>query len=123
MSNCLEAVQPPKPPPSSNRLTSRHIGAVRTHVDEAPLEDLLHDGRVHGWLCGLVCLPRCLWVGKEEVGGLLDGPHEGLDLWAVGEEKGLVGDVEDGAEAAAAQVAQPAVRERGGRKGWTVSRA
>ena len=73
-------------------------------VGEAALEDLAVGGRVQGAFEVDELRPGGVGVGEDEVGRALDGAQEGADLLRIGGEEGVVGDVQDAAEAAAPQL-------------------
>lgn len=78
------------------------VGQVR----EAALEDLTVHGCVqHGFEVDEQ-RPRFLGVLKHKVGGAFDGTHERADLVGVLCDERIVADVQDGAEAAAAEFGQ-----------------
>lgn len=76
---------------------------VTTEVGVRALEDLAVDWGTHDGLDVDVFLVCLLGRGENVVGGALDGTHELADLILVGSQEGVVGDVQNGAEAAAAQ--------------------
>jgi hypothetical protein len=75
-------------------------------VRKRSLEDLAVQRRRHGRLKGFVLSPSFFRAGKDEIRRLLDGLHEGADFAWVLCDEGLVADVQDRAEAAAAQLGE-----------------
>ena len=80
-----------------------HILEVLREVRVRALVDLAVDWVSHLRLDVDVFLVRLGGAGNDIVGSTLDGTHERSDLLLVGSDKGIVGDVQDGAETAAAQ--------------------
>lgn len=79
------------------------IFQVLREIRKTPLEDFAVQRRAHDGFEIDVFGPCLLGMGQDEIGGALDGAHKGFDLvWVLCEEF-LVANVEDGAEAAAAQ--------------------
>lgn len=83
-----------------------HVLQVLGEVGEAALEDLAVQVGAHDGLEGDVLGPRRLGLREDKVGRALDGTHEGAGLGRVLAEERLVANVEDGAEAAAAQLGE-----------------
>lgn len=79
---------------------------VLGEVGVAALKDLPVELGVHDGLEVDVLLPGLVGVGENKVRGLLDGSHEGADLVRVLRNELFVSNVEDGAEAAAAELGQ-----------------
>lgn len=79
---------------------------VLGEVGVAALKDLPVELGVHDGLEVDVLLPGLVGVGENKVRGLLDGSHEGADLFRVLRDELFVSNVEDGAEAAAAELGQ-----------------
>lgn len=83
-----------------------HILQVRAKVGKAALEDLAVRGRVHGRLEINKLLPRLVRVGEHKVGRALARAQERADLVRVRADESVVANVQDAAEAAAAQLRQ-----------------
>jgi len=79
---------------------------VTAEVGVGALENLAVDGGSHDGLHVNVFLVGASGVGNDGVGGTLDGAHELVDLVLVGGQERVVGNVQDRAEAAAAQLGQ-----------------
>lgn len=79
---------------------------VLREVREAALEDLAVESGAHDGLEVDVLGPRLLGLGEHEVGRFLDGAHERADLVRVLRDELLIADVQDAAEAAAAQLGE-----------------
>lgn len=79
---------------------------VLAEVREAPLEDLAVELRAHDGLEVDVLEPGPLGLLDHKVGGALDGAQERADPGRVLGDEPVVADVQDGAEAAAAQLGQ-----------------
>lgn len=81
-----------------------HILEVLREVRVRALVDLAVDWVSHLRLDIDVLLVRLSGAGNDIVGSALDRPHERSDLVLVCGDEGIVGDVQDGAEAAASQL-------------------
>jgi hypothetical protein len=79
---------------------------VLGEVRKAPFKDLAVELRAHHGLEVDVLEPGLLGLLEHKVGGALDGAQEGADLVRVLSDKPVVADVQDGAEAAAAQLGE-----------------
>lgn len=79
---------------------------VLGEVGERALEDLAVKGRSHSGLNIDVSLVSLLGLRKDKVGGLLDSLHELGNLVLVGGKEVVVGNVKDGAEAAASELGE-----------------
>lgn len=82
------------------------ISTVARHVGERSLKDASADGVLHALLEQLEVFPGLLRLVEEVVCGPLDGTHEGAHLFRVLMNEAVVGDVEDRAEAATAELGQ-----------------
>jgi hypothetical protein len=83
-----------------------HILEVLREVRVRALVDLAVDRICHLRLDVDVQLVRLGRVGNDIVGSALDGTHKRSDFVLVRSDEGVVGDVQDGAEAAAAQLGE-----------------
>lgn len=83
-----------------------HIFQILREVREAPLKDLAVQLSSHSGLEVRVLRPSLLWVAQDEVCSLFNRPHESADFVRVFGYELLVADVENRAEAAAAQLGQ-----------------
>lgn len=94
-------------PVCSNLLpVTLHILEVLREVGVRALVDLAVDWVSHLRLDINVLLVRLSGVGDNIVGSALDRTHEGSDLVLVRGDEGIVGDVQDGAEAAASKLGE-----------------
>ena len=80
-----------------------HVLDILAEEGVGALEDLAVDGGAHDGLHVDVFLVRLRGSRDHVVGGALDGTQELAHLLRVGSQEGVVGDVQDAAEAAAAQ--------------------
>lgn len=83
-----------------------HVLEILREVRVRALIDLAVDRVSHLRLNVDVLLVRLSGVGNNIVGSTLDRPHERSDPVLVRGDEGIVGDVQDGAEAAAAQLGE-----------------
>ena len=83
-----------------------NILQILREVGVAALENLTVERRAHDGFEVDVLGPRLLGLGEDEVRGFLHGAHESADfVWVLLDEV-FVADVQDGAEAAAAQLGE-----------------
>lgn len=83
-----------------------HVLQVRAEISVRAFEDLPVDGRRHDGLDVDVFLVGLRRVREDVVGRLFDGFHELGDFVRVLGDEGLVADVQNGAEAAAAELGE-----------------
>lgn len=83
-----------------------NILQVRAEVSVGALEDLLVDRCRHDRLDVNVLLISRGGIGEHVIGSFLDGSHELGDFLGVLGDESFVGDVQDGAEAAAAELGE-----------------
>jgi hypothetical protein len=79
---------------------------VGAEVCEATLEDLAVCRRVHGRLEVAELLPCLVWLSEHKIRSALARTHECANLLGVLLDEGVVADVEDAAEAAAAELSE-----------------
>lgn len=79
---------------------------VLAEVGKAALKDLAVESSAHDGLEVDVLCPRLLGLGKDKIGGLLDGAEERADLFGVLRKELLVTNVQNGAEAAASEFSE-----------------
>ena len=83
-----------------------HVLQIAAEVRKRPLEDLPVHGSAHGRLDVHVGFVRSGRLGEHVLRGALDGAQEGAHLRLVAREEGVVGDIQDRAEAAAAELGE-----------------
>lgn len=83
-----------------------HVLEILREICVGALVDLAVDRVSHLWLNIDVLLVRLSGVGNDIVSSALDRAHERSDPVLVRGNEGIVGDVQDGAEAAAAQLGE-----------------
>ena len=79
---------------------------VTAEVSERPLEDLTVDRGAHDGLHVNVFFESGCRLREDVVGCTLDSAHELVNLLGIGGQEGIVGNVEDRAEAAAAKLGE-----------------
>lgn len=82
------------------------VGAVSGHISEGSLKDTSVDFALHALLEALQVFPSLLRLVEEVIGGTLDSSHESSYLVRMLLNKVVVGDVEDRAEAATAELSK-----------------
>lgn len=99
-------VQHTKPLPIARDLLpiAAYVLQIGREVGEAALEDLAVGGRVQRALEVDQLVPGLVGLREDEVSSALDGAQERAHLLRISGEEGVVGDVQDAAEAAAAQL-------------------
>jgi hypothetical protein len=83
-----------------------HILQILGEVRVATLKDLVVEGGAKHGLEVDKLGPRLVGMSEDKVGGLLDSAHEGADLVRVLADELLIANVQDRAEAAAAQLSE-----------------